>query len=79
MYTYIYIYIYICIERERERDTCHFLDKPGANTVSSHNFRVCTSTHLCTHGSFPIGLVSNRARFKLGSIRIAFPPNALPN
>ena len=32
-----------------------------------------------THGSFPIGLISNLARFQLGSIRIAFLPNSLPN
>ena len=32
-----------------------------------------------THGSFPIGLISNLVRFYLGSILIAFLPNDLPN
>ena len=33
---------------------------------------------ICTHGSFPIGLISDWARFKLGSTLIAFLPNDLP-
>ena len=36
------------------------------------------STYGITHGSFPIGFISNRAHFQLGSILIAFIPNDLP-
>ena len=32
-----------------------------------------------THGSFPIGFISNWARFYLGSILIAFLPKDSPN
>ena len=34
---------------------------------------------LSTHGSFPIGLISDWARFQSGSILIAFLPKDLPN
>ena len=41
---------------------------------------VCPSVEVtCTHGSFAIGLISNWARFKLGSILVAFLPKYLPN
>ena len=40
---------------------------------------VADDMRKATHGSFPIGLISNWPGFKLGSIIIAFLPNDLPN
>ena len=54
----------------------------GKSTFSNVRLNVCfdeKGATLCTHGSFPIGFISNWARFSLGSILIAFLPNDLPN
>ena len=51
----------------------------GCSIVLSLSYQTFNMWRLITHGSFPIGLISNWARFYLGSIMIAFLPNDLPN
>ena len=49
--------------------------------IPAHVVPSITRKHVveCTHGSLPIGLISNWHRFELGSNIIALLPNYLPN
>ena len=78
MYTYMCIYIYIYIWT-----TCPGSPSEGSRRCPARPpvaIAVLTKIDVAsTHGSFPIGLISDWARFQLGSILTAFLPNDLPN